>query len=73
MYMETFSINYVEGLIQQMNSDYKKLLSVIKSMNSTVQIPATRIYIDLYYKKNGTKLKEMIEFYFKVKKRDLRD
>ena len=72
MYMEAFSINYVEGLIQQMNSDYKKLLAVIKSMNSTVQIPATRTYIDLYYKKNGIKLKEMIEFYFKVKKRDLR-
>lgn len=73
MYMETLSISYVEGLIQQMNSDYKKLLSVIKSMDTTLQIPATRTYIDLYYKKNGVKLKEMIEFYFKMKKRDLRN
>lgn len=71
--MTSFSLTYIEGLIYQMNSDYKKLLSVIKSMNATIQIPCVRNYIDLYYKKNGDNQKEMIEFYFKVKKRDLRN
>ncbi len=71
--MTSFSINYIEGLIYQMNSDYRKLLSVIKSMNATIQVPCVRTYIDLYYRKNGVNQKEMIEYYFKVKKKALRD
>ena len=67
------NIDRIEGLIGVMaNEDYKKLIAVIKSMNSSIQIPATRKYIDLYYKKNGEILKQTIEYYFKVKKRDLR-
>jgi hypothetical protein len=74
--METISkpisIKYVESLVDKiMNPDYKKLISVIKSMSSHIQIEATRKYIDLYYKKNGTVMKDMIEYYFKVKKRNL--
>jgi hypothetical protein len=71
--MTSFSINYIEGLIYQMNSDYRKLLSVIKSMNATIQVPCVRTYIDLYYRKNGVNQKEMIEYYFKVKRKALRD
>lgn len=69
--MEYFSIKSIEALILTMTGDYKKLLSVIKSMSNYKQIEAVRTYIDLYYKKNGIKDKEMIEFYFKVKKRNL--
>ena len=67
------NIDRIEGLIGVMaNADYTKLIAVIKSINSSIQIPATRKYIDLYYKKNGEILKQTIEYYFKVKKRDLR-
>lgn len=69
--MEYFSIKSIEALILTMTGDYKKLLSVIKSMSNYKQIEAVRTYIDLYYKKNGIKDKEMIEFYFKVKKKNL--
>jgi hypothetical protein len=54
-----------------MPTDYKKLIAVIRSMNHMVQIKAVRVYIDLYYKKNGIKNREMIEHYFKVKSRNL--
>jgi hypothetical protein len=54
-----------------MGSDYKKLIAVIRSMNSTIHINAVRVYINLYYKKNGVKNKDMIEHYFKIKKRNL--
>ena len=69
--MEYFSIKTIEALINTMTGDYKKLLSVIKSMSNYKHIEAVRTYIDLYYKKNGIKDKEMIEFYLKVKKRNL--
>lgn len=69
MYMDRFSIKKIENLIKSMGNDYRKLLAVIKSMSSSVHIPAVRTYIDLYYKKNGTKDKEMIEYYFKVKRK----
>tara|TARA_R110000868_G_scaffold209206_1_gene458835 strand:+ start:823 stop:1056 length:234 start_codon:yes stop_codon:yes gene_type:complete len=54
-----------------MNNDYKKLIDVIKSMSSILHYSGTRNYIDLYYKKNGIVNKEMIEYYFKVKKKNL--
>lgn len=67
-----FSIEYVENLVDMfINPDYKKLIAVIKSMSRFNQIEATRKYIDLYYKKNGTRMKDMIEYYFKVKKKNL--
>ena len=67
-----FSIKYVESLVDMfVNPDYKKLIAVIKSMSRFNQVEATRKYIDLYYKKNGTKMKDMIEYYFKVKKKNL--
>jgi hypothetical protein len=71
MYMKGFSIKLIEGLISKMGSDYKKLIAVIRSMNSTIHINAVRVYINLYYKKNGVKNKDMIEHYFKIKKRNL--
>ena len=71
--MVGLSINYIEGLVDIMNTDYKKLLSVIKSMSASIHVPCVRNYIDLYYKKNGIKDKEMIEYYFKVKRKGLRD
>lgn len=75
--MDTFSINIqVDSLIEEENQFLKelmkKLLLVIKSMNSTQQIPATRKYIDLWYQKYGTKNKPLIEIYFKSKKSELR-
>lgn len=73
MYMNTFTIKQIEGLIKVMSQDYKKLIAVIKSMKNSIEIPATRKYIDLYYKKNGDKQKEMIEYYFKVKRKGLHD
>lgn len=66
-------IDYIESTgFFSMNSDYKKLLKVIKSMSNYVHIPTVRTYIDLYYKKNGERNKEMIEYYFKVKSRNIR-
>ena len=73
--METFSINLtVEDFSfnEKINEIMKKLLLVIKSMNSQEQIPATRRYIDLWYKMYGTKNKELIEIYFKSKKEEVR-
>lgn len=69
--MKGFSIKLVEGLINKMGTDYKKLIAVIRSMSNTIHIKAVRAYINLYYKKNGTNNKDMIEYYFKVKKRNL--
>jgi hypothetical protein len=69
--MKEFTIKLVEGLINTMGSDYKKLIAVIRSMSNTIHIKTVRTYIDLYYKKNGVKQRDMIEFYFKVKCRNL--
>ena len=69
--MKGFTIKLVEGLIKEMGSDYKKLIAVIRSMSNTIHIRTVRNYIDLYYKKNGVTQKDMIEFYFKVKCRNL--
>jgi|Laugrespbdmm15dd_1035085.scaffolds.fasta_scaffold02707_10 hypothetical protein len=71
MYMESFSIKFIEGLINKMGTDYKKLIAVIRSMEGSIHINSVRKYIDLYYKKNGIKHQQMIEYYFKVKKRNL--
>lgn len=71
MYMKGFSIKLIEGLINKMGTDYKKLIAVIRSMSSSIHIKAVRTYINLYYKKNGISNKDMIEYYFKVKKRNL--
>lgn len=71
MYMKGFSIEHIEELIKTMGTDYKKLIAVIRSMEETIHVSSVRKYIDLYYKKNGLKNKEMIEHYFKVKKRNL--
>jgi hypothetical protein len=54
-----------------MGTDYKKLIAVIRSMSNTIHIKAVRTYINLYYQKNGVKHKDMIEYYFKVKSRNL--
>lgn len=69
--MKGFSIKLVEGLIKIMGTDYKKLIAVIRSMSNTIHIKAVRTYINLYYKKNGMKHRDMIEYYFKVKSRNL--
>lgn len=69
--MKGFSIKLIEGLINKMGTDYKKLIAVIRSMSSSIHIKAVRTYINLYYKKNGISNKDMIEYYFKVKKRNL--
>ena len=69
--MKGFSIKLIEALVNKMGTDYKKLIAVIRSMDTTIHINAVRRYIDLYYKKNGLTNKEMIEYYFKVKKRNL--
>ena len=69
--MNAFSIHQIERLTHIMNPDYRKLIAVIKSMGKTVHIPCVRTYIDLYYKKNGKKDQEMIEYYFKVKRKDI--
>jgi hypothetical protein len=53
--------------------DYKKVIRVIKSINNRVHIIPVRNYIDLYYKKNGEKSKEMIEYYFRIKKKEIRN
>lgn len=71
MYMKGFSIKLIEGLISKMGTDYKKLIAVIRSMSNTIHIKTVRTYINLYYKKNGIKHKDMIEYYFKVKSRNL--
>lgn len=73
--METFRINLkLEDfdLNNNIKEIMKKLLLVIKSMNSQEQIPATRKYIDLWYRRYGTKNKQLIEIYFKSKKDEVR-
>ena len=47
----------------------KKLLKVINSMSNILQIDATRKYIDLYYKQFGETRKDVIEYYFRNKKK----
>ena len=69
--MSTFSIIKIERLVDIMNADYRKLLAVIKSMDISAHIPPVRTYIDLYYKKNGNKDEQMIEYYFKVKRKGI--
>jgi len=73
--MEKFSFNLTVNdftLNEKLKDTMKKLLLVIRSMNSYEQIPATRKYIDLWYKKYGTKNKELIEIYFKSKKEEVK-
>jgi hypothetical protein len=53
--------------------DYKKVIRVIKSINNRVHIIPVRNYIDLFYKKNGEKGKEMIEYYFRIKKKEVKN
>jgi hypothetical protein len=50
----------------------KKLLKVINSMSNILQIDATRKYIDLYYKQFGEARKDVIEYYFRNKKKGLK-
>jgi hypothetical protein len=69
--MKGFNIKLIEDFINIMGTDYKKLIAVIRSMSSNIHIKTVRNYIDLYYKKNGNKYKDMIEYYFKVKSRNL--
>jgi hypothetical protein len=71
MRMKGFNIKLIEDFINIMGTDYKKLIAVIRSMSSNIHIKTVRNYIDLYYKKNGNKYKDMIEYYFKVKSRNL--
>jgi uncharacterized protein (DUF1499 family) len=71
MRMKGFNIKLIEDFINIMGTDYKKLIAVIRSMSSTIHIKTVRNYIDLYYKKNGIKYRDMIEYYFKVKSRNL--
>jgi len=64
----------MERLLDIMASkDYKKVIKVIKSISSVIHIIPVRTYIDLYYKKNGEKGKEMIEYYFRIKKKEIRN
>lgn len=75
MLMETFSFNLTVDdftLNQKLKDIMQKLLLVIRSMKTQEQIPATRRYIDLWYKKYGTKNKELIEIYYKSRKQELR-
>ena len=51
----------------------KKLLKVINSMSNILQIDATRKYIDLYYKQFGEARKDVIEYYFRNKKKNLKN
>ena len=51
----------MQRLLDIMTSeDYKKVIKVIKSIRNIVHVIPVRNYIDLYYKKNGEKQKEMI-------------
>ena len=62
------------SLIDTMTSeDYKKVIRVIKSITHRVHIEPVRNYIDLYYKKNGDKSKEMVEYYFRIKKKEIKN
>ena len=75
--METFSIqitfdDFILDSSNMIDRTMRKLLLLIKSLQTTEQIPATRRYIDLWYKKYGTKNKELIEIYFKSKKNEIR-
>lgn len=75
--MDTINLNIeIDDFIKDHNKVVKKimkkLLLVIRSMNNQEQIPATRRYIDLWYRKYGTKNKELVEIYFKSKKSELR-
>ena len=64
----------MQRLLDIMTSeDYKKVIKVIKSIRNIVHVIPVRNYIDLYYKKNGEKQKEMIEYYFRIKKKEVRN
>lgn len=72
--MEIFSINLIVEDVEpnkNIREAMKKVLRVIKSMNSREQIDATRKYIDLWYKSKGEAHKKLIELYFKTKKQTL--
>ncbi len=64
----------MERLIDIMaTEDYRKVIKVIKSISNVIHVIPVRNYIDLYYKKNGEKGKEMIEYYFRIKKKEVRN
>ena len=64
----------MERLIDIMaTEDYIKVIKVIKSIRNIVHIIPVRNYIELYYKKNGQKGKEMIEYYFRIKKKEVKN
>ena len=64
----------MQRLLDIMTSeDYKKVIKVIKSIRNIVHVIPVRNYIDLYYKKNGEKGKEMIDYYFRIKKTEVRN
>lgn len=72
--METFSFTLTLDDIetnQKFRETMKKVLRVIKSMNSREQFEATRRYIDLWYRKYGETNKGLIEIYFKSKKNEV--
>lgn len=73
--MEIFSINITIDDIEinkHFREEMKKVLRVIKSMNNREQIPATRKYIDLWYKSKGENHKNLIEIYFKSKSNEVK-
>lgn len=73
--MEIFSINITIDDIEinkHFREEMKKVLRVIKSMNNREQIPATRKYIDLWYKSKGEQHKNLIEIYFKSKSNEVK-
>ena len=73
--MEIFSINITIDDIEtnkHFREEMKKVLRVIKSMSNREHIPATRKYIDLWYKSKGENHKNLIEIYFKSKSKEVK-
>lgn len=73
--METFRFDLTVNDIEtnkHFREEMKKVLRVIKSMNNREHIPATRKYIDLWYKSKGENHKNLIEIYFKSKSNEVK-
>jgi len=73
--MEIFNINITIDDIEtnkHFREEMKKVLRVIKSMSNREHIPATRKYIDLWYKSKGENHKNLIEIYFKSKSNEVK-
>ena len=51
----------------------KKLIRVIESMTNPAHVVGTRNYINFYYRQYGIKNKPIIEMYYNVKVKKLRD